>query len=165
MNIPAFELPEDCDSRTLQLYQYWLGKKKTRICPSRTDIDQLDIPRLFPNITLINVSPVPPRFSFRLVGTQVVWMFKDDPTGQEIGLGLKLSERAEVISRHEFVADNCCPLFHRRRLQREKNDFTMVERLMLPLSANGRDVDMLMVSVFHVADDQGELPMAGTGQR
>jgi hypothetical protein len=165
MNISAFELPEDCDTRSLQLYKYWLGKKRTRICPSRTDIDQLDIPRLFPNMTLINVSPVPPRFTFRLVGTQVVWMFKDDPTGQEVGFGLKRSERDEVISRHEFVADNCCPLFQRRRLQREKNDFTMVERLMLPLSANGKDVDMLMVSVLQLAADQGELRLARTGRR
>ncbi len=160
MSIPGFEIPEDCDPRTLQLYQYWLKKKNNRICPSRTDIDKLDIPRLFPNMTLINVSPEPPRFVFRLVGTQVVWMFKDDATGQEVGVGLKPSERNEVIGRHAFVADNCCPVFHRRQLQREKNDYTMVERLMLPLSSNGSDVDMIMVLVMRVAEGLSEIQIS-----
>ena len=159
MDPPAFELPGDCDSRTLQLYEYWVGKKNGRNCPSRADIDQLDIPRLFPNMTLIDVLPEAPRFVFRLVGTQVVWMFKDDVTGQAVGVGLKPAEREEVLRRHAFVADNCRPLFHRRRLQREKNDYTMVERLMLPLSANGSDVDMIMVLVLRVANDLDEIKL------
>ena len=114
-------------------------------------------------MTLINVSPEPPRFVFRLVGTQVVSMFKDDATGQPVGLGLKDSERDEVLLRHAFVADNCRPVFHRRRLQREKNDYTMVERLMLPLSSDGEKVDMVMVLVLRVADELGEVRFSQAG--
>ncbi len=78
------------------------------------------------------------------MGTAVVNLLGKELTGEEVGTGVKKSEYSNVILRYEKVATTGKPLYHRNFLQEENNDYTVVERLMLPLSKNGETVDMIL---------------------
>jgi hypothetical protein len=45
-------------------------------------------------------------------------------------------------------SDNMTPYYHTDLLQEEVNDFTEVERLMLPLSEDGKTVNMILCLVY-----------------
>src|SRR5690242_1319194 len=53
------------------LYAYWLAKRGSRIGPSRSVIRPEDLAPLLPNLALADVVGDPPRFRFRLFGTNL----------------------------------------------------------------------------------------------
>ena len=99
-------------------------------------------------ISLVDVSPETPRFIYRLMGTRVVRLLGNELTGKPVGTGVKSSELESVLQRYENVADNMTPYYHTDLLQEEVNDFTEVERLMLPLSEDGKTVNMILCLVY-----------------
>lgn len=88
-----------------------------------------------------------PRFIYRIIGTGVVRLLGKELTGHPVGTGVKPSEFDSVVGRYESVADNMTPIYHLDLLQEENNDFTEVERVMLPLSDDGKIVNMILVLV------------------
>ena len=142
--------PEDVDPKILDIHAYWSAKCGGRPHPRRADIDPVEIPRLMPLVTFVDVRPAPPRFVFRLVGTEVVRLFQHDSTGQPVGYGVKPDELADVLGRFERVADRGECVYHRTRMQRESNDFTTVDRVMLPLGPGPGPVDIVLSLVTRV---------------
>jgi hypothetical protein len=72
-----------------ELYDYWSGKRCGRVMPTREDIDPVDIPRLLPNLMLLEVHAAQPaaetgpyRFRFRLAGTAICQIAGVDLTGR-----------------------------------------------------------------------------------
>ena len=129
----AFVLPADAHVRVRALYDYWAARRGDRPYPSRADVDPLHIPRLLPYLTLVDVRPGEPRFVYRLVGTEAVRLLRSDLTGQPVGTGVKENERPEVLARYARVADGGDCVYHRRLMQEKQNDYTEIDRLMLPL--------------------------------
>jgi hypothetical protein len=82
------------------------------------------------------------------MGTAVVRLLGRELTGKRVGIGVKASEYHNVIQRYEDVAKRQAPLYHRNFLQEENNDYTEVERLMLPLSEDGETVNMILSLVY-----------------
>lgn len=140
-------IPWDCAPQIREIYQYWNRIRGNRNCPSRRDFEPSDIPELLAHISLVDVSPTPPRFVYRLVGTAVVGLLGKELTGKEVGTGVKPSEYDRVIGRYNAVVEQRQPLYHRDFLQEENNDYTIVERVMLPLSDDGETVNMILVLV------------------
>lgn len=68
-------------SEQRQLYDYWCTKGGTKAIPYRADICPADIPRLLPNISLIEIECDPFRFRFRLAGTRIREIFDREVTG------------------------------------------------------------------------------------
>jgi hypothetical protein len=64
-----------------QLYDYWLGKSGGRRMPERSDVKPFDIPRLLPNISLIEVGSTSGRYRVRLAGTRLRDIFDREITG------------------------------------------------------------------------------------
>jgi hypothetical protein len=81
------------------------------------------------------------------VGTGVVRLLGKELTGRPVGTGVKSNELDSVIGRYESVASSMTPIYHLDLLQEENNDFTEVERVMLPLSDDGKTVNMILVLV------------------
>lgn len=81
------------------------------------------------------------------MGTGVVRLLGKELTGQAVGTGVKTVALDSVIDRYENVADTMTPFYHLDRLQEENNDYTEVERIMLPLSDDGTTVNMLLLLV------------------
>lgn len=65
-------------------YAYWRGKRQGDRLPSRGDLDPAEIPRLLPNLFLIDVLRDPLRFRYRLIGTAITERFQRDSTGRLI---------------------------------------------------------------------------------
>jgi hypothetical protein len=132
------------DTNLSLLLAYWEAKRGERAMPARKDIDPLDIPRLLPDIFLVDVLD-DGDYQYRLVGGRIVERAGANYTG------LKLSEIASRSSQPLLLEIYEHVLATRRPVQRElpyRMRFTRIPSsykvLVMPLSADGERVDMLL---------------------
>jgi hypothetical protein len=138
------------NSQLQQVYDYWNQKRGTRIAPSRAEIQPEELPPMaLPNLYIIEVANGPPRrFRYRLIGTAISREYGSDPTGRyvdEIDLD---SVAREIISELECVTDTANPsasIWH--YVKRDGRDLRY-EHIVLPLSENGKDVNMLLCAAL-----------------
>ena len=131
----------------VRFYDYWDALRGARPMPSRRDIDPLQIPAGYlPDIMLIEVSHEPRRYRYRLVGTHVVTASGEDRTGRSFEEVSFFKTNTAVMQHFEQVVSTAEPLFS---LEPFTNFITGrkydVDRIMLPLSSDGRLVDMVLV--------------------
>ena len=143
VNAPVDQPPAGCHPKILRLFRYWQAMCGSREMPARADFDPLKIPDLLPYVFLIDVPADGTPLAYRLVGTAIVNLFGQEMTGQPVGAGTLPRYRAEVLQRYRRVIAARRPFFQYAQLRELANDFTHVERLILPL-CNGRRVDMLL---------------------
>ena len=126
-----------------QLLAYWQNKKGARIAPSRDDIDPAEITPLLPYVGLADVERDPLRFRYRLVGTKVTTGYGLELTGQfldEVDLD---KHQHEIIAEYKRVVERCEPSCTSWEYTRGDGRHIRYERLALPLSSDGKTVDML----------------------
>ena len=132
--------------RMVELYDYWHSLRRGRSVPARADIDPTSIPHHLPNVMLINVLHDPLRFRYRLIGTRVVDATGEDRTGRPFDEVAFFTRHRVVIEQYRAVVETRQPL---RSLEpftdHEKGTSYEVERLLLPLSSDGEQVDMMLV--------------------
>jgi hypothetical protein len=140
-----FELPPDCHPKIRALYLYWAERRRARAMPGRADLDPMEIPKLLPYVFLIDVAAEDPtRLTYRVFGTGLVELFGYDFTGDPVGNGTLPEHLPEMRARYEHIIRERVPYFHRTRLRDRRNDFTDVERIILPLSRDGTHVDQII---------------------
>ncbi|MGE5147399.1 MAG: PAS domain-containing protein [Candidatus Eiseniibacteriota bacterium] len=127
-----------------RLYAYWLAKKGTRAAPARADIDPLEIAPLLPHVTLIDVESAPLRFRYRLVGTEIVNNVGEDFTGRYLDTLLRLAQRDLMAAELARVVASGQPAVNLWEYARHDGRHVRYERLVLPLSSDGKTVDMLL---------------------
>ncbi len=155
MTVARDLLPADCHPHVRALYDYWDAKRAGRSMPGRADLDPVDMPRLLPYLFLVDVGP-DGELTYRLSGSAIVAMFERDLTGHPVGTGIRSAgEEADVLARYRRIVATGEPFFHRAVLQEEKNDFTAVERMILPLAADGTTVDMLIGILVRIENPGG----------
>ena len=126
-----------------KLLAYWLEKKGDRRAPGRVDIDPLEIVRLLPHVIMIDVERSPPRFRYRLVGTEIVKQLGRDLTGRYLDQ-LEHNPRIDAIAaEYARVASWGAPICATWEYTRDDGRFIRYERLALPLSSDGKTVDVL----------------------
>ena len=145
---PFTRPPPDANPKIAAIYDYWrriapgLG-----VLPGRQHLDPVDIPRLLPHVWLVDVVGSPRRFRCRLIGTALQrsrtgtplrpGVYVDDPVAPEL--------KEKVLSEFRFVAETGQPLWFRGKANAPhvKQIFEL-ERLYLPLAADGVAVNMLL---------------------
>jgi hypothetical protein len=147
---PEAALPP-CDERIVDLYRYWLSIHPARgVLPGRQHLDPVAVPKLLPWLWLIEFERDPLRFRYRLMGTEQVVALGRDGTGKwldEVHPGFAASSAlpqfVAAIERSEVG-------FHKgAAINARERSWMSVERLVLPMAKNGRDVDLLLgISVF-----------------
>jgi len=137
-------LPAAADPRLHELYAYWNDRRRGRPYPARNDVDPVDIPALLPYLSLVDVVSGSPRFIYRVVGTKLVELLRRELTGQPVGTGVKPDQIDAVLARYRRVADEGIALYHRDRMQEKANDYTEIDRLMLPIGEPGTGVRMIL---------------------
>lgn len=138
-------LPPDCHPKIRALYEYWAGRRQDRAMPARADLDPIDIPSLLPFVFLIDVRDGdPPQLTYRVFGTGLVELFGYDFTRQEVGKGTMPEHLPEVLARYARVIRERAPYYHRALLRDRLNDYTEVDRIILPLSGGGARVDQMI---------------------
>jgi len=142
---PGADLPP-CDKRTAELYGYWLSiRPSPGLLPGRRNFRPTDIPRLLQWIWLVDVQRKPLRFKYRLVGTAHVDAAGSNPTGRwydEVHPRFRGStaypQFVAAVERAQIAFYRGPPVYV------VDKDYKTIERLILPMAQNGRDVDMLL---------------------
>jgi hypothetical protein len=132
-----------------RIYDYWMSRRKNGRLPRREDIDPSDVTDLLPHIFLVDIEENPRHYRFRLVGTKVVECFGLDMTGKTID-SLDLGDDADAILKHyDQAVDHGEPIYDRHRFWTEAyGQHLNYERLLLPLSSDGKRVDKLLGCTF-----------------
>ena len=140
------------------LYDLWLTKGNGRI-PRRGDIDPMleCDPRLLPQLFLLDVLRDPLDFRYRVIGTAIVAVEGRDNTGRrlgECGFG-----RYETMLRtvYEKVVAERAPLGVTGTMLWRGTDPLEVEAVHLPLTTQGRSVDMILGAALFARIRNGTL--------
>lgn len=144
------------DARLRQAHDYWCGKAAGRAMPRRADIDPIEIPKLLPDVMLVDVLPQG-RYRYRLIGTENTQAHGINATGRYLdevlpGPGYKdhvIALYDECVSSRRALYSEC--LFMSPR-QRAPERHTKV--LFMPLSEDGEIVNMVFVMQVFFYNDQ-----------
>jgi len=144
------------DDRLRALYHYWQRQAGGRAMPARRDIDPADIPSLLPHLILTDVL-AGGRYRFRLIGTEISAAQGIQATGRYLDEVLQGEDyRAYVLGLYDELVQRRRPLYTDSFFLslRDGAAERHTKRLMLPLSADGVRVDMVLVGQLFFFIDQ-----------
>lgn len=127
-----------------RLYGDWEARRRGRELPTRADFDPCDLGYALGYLSLIDVYQNPLRFRFRLQGTAVVDRVGRDNTGKFIDEMTDLRHSAMATEHFSEVLTTRRPVVKARRAYVTDVRVWNCEILVLPLSNNGADVDMMI---------------------
>ena len=154
--MPEAEEATIADARLRALFGYWAEKRGERAMPARADLDPLEIPTLLPIIGLVDVLDGGARFRYRLIGTEIVDVGGHDPTGRFLDEALPDSGYADyLIGMFREVTRERRPLYGESDFHGQGRIERRVRRLLMPLSRDGRSVDMIFGGQVAVAVGPG----------
>ncbi len=132
-----------------EMFAYWASLRRGSRLPSRADIDPSNMKRLLPTVSLIDVIPDGRGgngrdFALRLAGTGLYTVYGREITGRT--LGEVYSTSAAEYWRHELdrVVDEAKPGVGVHNLAWRGAAHLSILWLRLPLSSDGRKVDMIL---------------------
>ena len=145
-----FVMPADCNARTRDLFGYWQSVHPEFGLPGRQHIDPAQITALLPNVWLVDVQQTPLRFRYRLIGTRIAEFYGVDHTGKWLDEVFPQFIGSQTHTDCEATVADGQPRWRRGKpYLNYEEDFSRLERIFLPLAANGTDVDMLLcLTVF-----------------
>ena len=139
-------------------YDYWKSKQIDGRPPRRSDIDPADIPKLLPNILLIDLVGDPAYdFHYRLMGTAIVAFDGIDYSGSMLSQMVPRTDAFHIIWEHHLNAAKglvelrCDSLRWSRDNSRDHVDYLI---LLLPLRRNGEGVELLIGYIHYLMEDQ-----------
>lgn len=112
--------------------------------PARADIDPMEMRQWLPRITLVHVSADGSRFTYRLVGTQIVDLLGVDPTGQPVESAWPAEEAAPLLESYRTAVATRLPVFCQQTCQWLEDQEPSAWAMRLPLSSDGKRVDMIL---------------------
>jgi hypothetical protein len=141
------ELDQSRHPQLKALYRYWLLKRGERSAPSRADILPEEIRPILPNILLLDIVGDVPRLKYRLVGTEFVQIYGAEVTGKFVDEIDFDGMRELIIADYFKVVKECRPSWTRWDFAKDDGRWLTYERLTLPLSQDGKSVNMLLAGV------------------
>lgn len=139
------------DPVLVHTWRYWDGLRRGRRCPSRADIDPVDIPALLPHIGLIDVEDDATHFRFRLLGTRINEMFGANLTGMYLDLYPGRPYAVYLVDLYGEVARQRRTAFLESVSRYAGGRRLLSRRVIMPLAeADGIPVTMLLfATTFH----------------
>ena len=127
------------------LYEYWSRMAPAGRLPGRQHFDPMGIPHLLPNVWLIDVHREPFRFWRRLVGTRIEEFAGRSLVNGWVADGVDETRQSSV---HKILTDVVVtgqPSWRRGKSTiRYERGYSELERIYLPLAADGETVDMIL---------------------
>lgn len=127
-----------------ELFDYWLRSADGRLMPARSDLDPLKVPRLLPNMGLIDVRDGVHKASFRLAGTRLHEIYGQEITGKRVGEVFSGACGAYWQRVHGRLVEAGLPLQGVVRGPAEGREHVLMFWLRLPLSEDGGRVDRIL---------------------
>ncbi len=119
------------------LYRYWHSKRAGGRLPRRADIDPIDIPRLMPNLLIVDLEQNPFRVRYRLVGTHVVEMTGFEFTGRYLDEIALPNYEGPFLECYQAACETKSPIITRIRWSLAPGIVTEYDVCFLPLSDDG----------------------------
>lgn len=141
---PIDHFESDMGPMTKELYSYWKQVRGDRLMPSRADIDPTDIPKLLKSILLLDIEQQTGRMKFRLTGTRITELYGTDYTGWYLDKVYFGRRRDAVLASYQSAIDDRCPHHCWMKFTNKDGLEFDMERLILPLSSDGQNVDKLI---------------------
>ncbi|HVJ43186.1 MAG TPA: PAS domain-containing protein [Dongiaceae bacterium] len=129
------------------LYRYWRSKCGDRRAPSRADILPEEIRSILPHILLLDIVGDVPRLKYRLAGTEFAHIYGAEVTGKFLDEIDFDGMRDLIIADYFKVVKECQPSWTRWSFAKDDGRWLEYERVTLPLSQDGEQVDMLLAGV------------------
>ena len=143
----SFQFPAGARHPALRpFYDYWLGKRRDGRLPGRQAIDPVEMKRFLRYVIMFDVERGSGlyRFRHRLVGTHIVELFGQEVTGLYVDEISSADDYPEVYTRLAAVVDGREPVYGTYRAPTPQREFATYEHLTVPLSSDGREVDVLL---------------------
>jgi hypothetical protein len=133
------------------LYRHWLERRGARLMPARADFDALNLKDWLGNLMLIEVLSGGAEFRYRLYGSVLASYYGEDYTGKTTRV-VEPDVASRVTREYAEVSRQRRPLLVRRK-RAVRHSMLTIAKLILPLSADGNTVDMLLVGSY--PEDRG----------
>ena len=91
------------------------------------------------------------RYRVRLVGTRIVYYEGRDNTGKFLDDVIPMEQRDELLEPYRRSADSRAPVYSTFYNCSEAAISSQLERLILPLAADGKTVDQFLVAIYRAA--------------
>ncbi len=134
------------DGRLRALYEYWNVKRGDRPAPGRRDIDPVEIPELLGFVNLYDVRLEPRDYLVRLNGSEVAAMMGQDITGMWCSDVVSGEDKERCHAAFAMCVDDWAPALVETSLGFCGKDYASQVLLALPLSSDGKTVDMMMTA-------------------
>jgi len=147
-----------------EVARYWLGLRGARALPARRDLDPLALSApILPRLWIVDCEAGGTRFRFRLAGEEINATFGFPVRGLTLADAFPDRLRGSVQARFERIAREACGCHCVGTVYVENERNGHGERLILPLSEDGRDVTQLL-GVTHYAPGRGVDPKVARGK-
>lgn len=127
-----------------ELLSMWHARCKAGRLPARAAFDPVDMRTFLGRIVIFDVVGTPPRFRFRLVGTDWVKQFGFDPTNTFVEDFPRVPSRGFITDILTRTATERVPLMVRRSVI-INSEYFRYGMLLLPLASDGQEIDMIMI--------------------
>lgn len=144
----AVELPLS-SARLRRAVEYWESRRAGRRMPAWRDIDPLDVPDLLPWLLVIDVLPGAADFRYRLIGTKVVAIARQDFTGRLFSELPGKGPGSVVWENCRQVASTGGPFSRTPPYAGPDPQVRLGENVLLPLSDDGRTVDRILQAISY----------------
>jgi hypothetical protein len=139
-----------CRPATAAFYRYWNAKRGTRAMPARADLDPVEMKPWLPGVALIEVARAENaggRYAlrYRLIGTRPTRLRGREVTGLTVEEGYFGASLAAALENYRLVIEEKKPVYDWDHTPAESGFAREAETLLLPLSSDGRSVDMVLV--------------------
>ena len=130
-----------------RLHQDWDARRRGREFPAREDFDPVDLAYILGHMSLVDVMHAPRQFRYRLLGSKVADRLGFELTGKFLD-ALPAPNYRELIRDHfEAVIEARAPMVVVRDQLFTDDKYWNCEALVLPLSADGTRIDILMTAL------------------
>ncbi|MBT6031750.1 MAG: PAS domain-containing protein [Kordiimonadaceae bacterium] len=125
----------------IEFFEYWKKIKSSRTMPSRSDISPHDFVSILPHIIMFDYLPDENDFMVRLIGTKSASLL-GEPKGRRLS---DLKEHVSSLERLRWCVENKKPYYVIDTMGKKKNKHIKSSALVMPLSKNDQDVNMVIM--------------------
>jgi len=128
-----------------RLRRDWEIWRRGREFPARADFDPLDLKYILGHLSLVDVLQDPLRFHYRVHGSNTSERIGIDMTGKMLDVMPDDIFRKIVIEHFTEVIKSRAPVLSYRENHTTDHRILNDEALVLPLSKDGKNIDMLLI--------------------
>jgi len=135
---------------------YWNAKRGDRPMPARADLDPTEMIPFVANVILLDVLRQPLDFRYRLIGTVVEEHMSMPYTGRRFSEFEGQRQGSRIWTNSERVLIERSPVRTDVPYIGPKREFTTIQDVMMPLSADGETVDVIFIVVEYLRRKPGD---------